>query len=138
VVEQAACLSSPTFAAAANAVADWHKAVMRSGKARAMTFAPFAKDLIARGVTRPIRGSPVHGRQTTADCLSAIAHTYPELFTRHDCAVPLLRHDALRSSRRREAGILDMASVKAEDWLSCGKFNAYHTGEPARHYPPIR
>jgi prolyl oligopeptidase len=117
---------------------DWHKAGMREGKKLAHDdFAAVAKDLIARGVTRPWRlacegGS--NGRLLVGNMLTR----YPELFGAIECAVPVLdmkRYTKLTagSSCISEYGDPDDPA----DWTFLREISAYQAVEPGRAYPPI-
>ena len=80
---------------------DWHKAGMRAGKKLAHDdFAAVAKDLIARGVTRPERLACVGGSNGGL-LVGNMLTRYPELFGAIECAVPLLEHEALQQAHRR-------------------------------------
>jgi prolyl oligopeptidase len=116
----------------------WHKAGMREGKKLAHDdFAAVAKDLIARGVTRPQRLA-CRGGSNGGLLVGNMLTRYPELFGAIDCAVPLLdmkRYAKLSAgpSWVGEYGDPD----KPEDWTFLQELSPYHHVEPARHYPPI-
>jgi prolyl oligopeptidase len=117
---------------------DWHKAGMRAGKKLAHDdFAAVAKDLIARGVTRPQRLACIGGSNGGL-LVGNMLTRYPELFGAIECAVPLLdmrRYTKLTagSSWISEYGDPD----KPEDWAFLREMSAYHNVDPTRHYPPI-
>ena len=117
---------------------DWHKAGMRAGKKLAHDdFAAVAKDLIARGVTRPERLA-CKGGSNGGLLVGNMLTRYPELFGAIDCAVPLLdmkRYTKLTAgpSWVGEYGDPD----KPEDWAFLEELSAYHHVEPSRRYPPI-
>ena len=68
----------------------WHKAGMRAGKKLAHDdFAAVAKDLIARGVTRPARLA-CQGGSNGGLLVGNMLTRYPDLFCAIDCPVPLL------------------------------------------------
>jgi prolyl oligopeptidase len=117
---------------------DWHKAGMRAGKKLAHDdFAAVAKDLIARGVTRPQRLA-CWGRSNGGLLVGNMLTRYPDLFGAIDCAVPLLdmkRYAKLTAgpSWVREYGDPD----KAEDWTFLQELSPYHHIEPHQSYPPM-
>jgi prolyl oligopeptidase len=117
---------------------DWHKAGMRAGKKLAHDdFAAVAKDLIARGVTRPERLACVGGSNGGL-LVGNMLTRYPELFGAIECAVPLLdmkRYTKLTagSSWISEYGDPDNPS----DWAFLREFSAYQAAEAGRPYPPI-
>jgi len=116
----------------------WHKAGMREGKKLAHDdFAAVAKDLIARGVTRPQRLA-CRGGSNGGLLVGNMLTRYPELFGAIDCAVPLLdmkRYSKLSAgpSWVGEYGDPD----RPEDWAFLQEMSAYHHVEPSRDYPPI-
>src|SRR6202008_4262976 len=68
----------------------WHKAGLREGKKLAHDdFAAVAKDLIARGVTKPARLA-CEGGSNGGLLVGNMLTRYPELFGAIWCAVPLL------------------------------------------------
>jgi prolyl oligopeptidase len=117
---------------------DWHKAGMRAGKKLAHDdFAAVAKDLIARGVTKPARLA-CRGGSNGGLLVGNMLTRYPELFGAIDCAVPLLdmkRYSKLTAGASwvGEYGDPD----KPEDWAFLQEMSAYHHVEAARRYPPI-
>lgn len=117
---------------------DWHKAGMREGKKLAHDdFAAVAKDLIARGVTRPGLLA-CQGGSNGGLLVGNMLTRYPELFGAIECAVPLLdmkRYTKLTAgpSWVGEYGDPD----KRDDWAFLQDISAYHHVEPQRPYPPI-
>jgi prolyl oligopeptidase len=117
---------------------DWHKAGMREGKKLAHDdFAAVAKDLIARGVTKPARLA-CQGGSNGGLLVGNMLTRYPELFGAIECAVPLLdmkRYTKLTAgpSWAGEYGDPD----KPDDWAFLQGISAYHHVEPGRPYPPI-
>jgi prolyl oligopeptidase len=117
---------------------DWHKAGMRAGKKLAHDdFAAVAKDLIARGVTRPQRLA-CRGGSNGGLLVGNMLTRYPDLFGAIDCAVPLLdmkRYTKLTAgpSWVSEYGDPD----KLEDWAFLQELSPYHHVEPHQSYPPI-
>jgi prolyl oligopeptidase len=117
---------------------DWHKAGMREGKKLAHDdFAAVAKDLIARGVTRP-RRLACQGGSNGGLLVGNMLTRCPELFGAIECAVPLLdmkRYTKLTAgpSWIGEYGDPD----KPEDWAFLRAISAYHHIEPQRRYPPV-
>jgi prolyl oligopeptidase len=117
---------------------DWHKAGMREGKKLSHDdFAAVAKDLIARGVTRPAHLA-CEGGSNGGLLVGNMLTRYPELFGAIECAVPLLdmkRYTKLTAgpSWVGEYGDPD----KPEDWAFLQDISAYHHVEPERPYPPI-
>jgi prolyl oligopeptidase len=117
---------------------DWHKAGMREGKKLSHDdFAAVAKDLIARGVTKPARLA-CQGGSNGGLLVGNMLTRYPELFGAIQCAVPLLdmkRYTKLTAgpSWVGEYGDPD----KPEDWAFLQDISAYHLVAPGRPYPPI-
>jgi prolyl oligopeptidase len=117
---------------------DWHRAGMRAGKKLAHDdFAAVARDLIARGVTKPERLA-CKGGSNGGLLVGNMLTRYPDLFAAIDCAVPLLdmkRYTKLTagSSWISEYGDPD----KPEDWAFLQELSAYHHVEPSRRYPAI-
>ena len=117
---------------------DWHKAGMRAGKKLAHDdFAAVAKDLIARGVTRPERLACVGGSNGGL-LVGNMLTRYPELFGAIECAVPLLdlkRYTKLTagSSWISEYGNPDNPA----DWAFMREMSPYQAAEAGRSYPPI-
>jgi prolyl oligopeptidase len=117
---------------------DWHKAGMRAGKKLAHDdFAAVAKDLIARGVTRPERLA-CKGGSNGGLLVGNMLTRYPELFGAIDCAVPLLD---MRRYTKLTAGASWISEYgdpdNPEDWAFLREISAYHQVEPSRRYPPI-
>jgi prolyl oligopeptidase len=116
----------------------WHKAGMRAGKKTAHDdFAAVAKDLIARGVTRPQRLA-CWGGSNGGLLVGNMYARFPELFGAIVCEVPLL-------DMRRYSGLTAGASWIAEygdpdvpeDWAFLKEISAYQLVGPGRSYPPI-
>jgi prolyl oligopeptidase len=117
---------------------DWHKAGMLTGKKLSHDdFAAVARDLIARGVTRPQRLA-CKGGSNGGLLVGNMLKRYPELFGAIDCAVPLLD---MRRYTRLTAGASWIGEYgdpeKLEDWAFMREFSAYQQVEPGRRYPPI-
>jgi len=117
---------------------DWHKAGMREGKKLAHDdFAAVAKDLIARGVTRPERLACLGGSNGGL-LVGNMLTRYPELFGAIECAVPLLdmkRYTKLTagSSWISEYGDPDNPA----DWAFLREISAYQAAAAGRPYPPV-
>ena len=117
---------------------DWHKAGMRAGKKLTHDdFAAVAKDLIARGVTRPQRLA-CKGGSNGGLLVGNMLTRYPNLFGAIHCAVPLLdmkRYTKLTAGASwvSEYGDPD----KREDWAFLEELSPYHHVEPHQSYPPI-
>jgi prolyl oligopeptidase len=117
---------------------DWHKAGMREGKKLAHDdFAAVAKDLIARGVTRPARLACIGGSNGGL-LVGNMLTRYPELFGAIECAVPLLdmkRYSKLTAgpSWISEYGDPDDPA----DWAFLREISAYQAAAPGRPYPPV-
>jgi prolyl oligopeptidase len=117
---------------------DWHKAGTREGKKLSHDdFAAVARDLMARGVTKPSLLACAGGSNGGL-LVGNMLTRYPELFGAIECAVPLL--DMKRYTRLTagpswigEYGDPDMP----EDWAFLQHISAYHHTEPGRAYPPI-
>jgi prolyl oligopeptidase len=117
---------------------DWHKAGMRAGKKLAHDdFAAVAKDLIARGVTRPQRLA-CKGGSNGGLLVGNMLTRYPELFGAIDCAVPLLDMKRYTKLTAGASWISEYGDPeKPEDWAFLQELSAYHHVEPSRRYPPI-
>ena len=117
---------------------DWHKAGTRAGKMLAHDdFAAVAKDLVARGVTRPQRLA-CKGGSNGGLLVGNMFTRYPDLFGAIHCAVPLLdmkRYTKLTagSSWVSEYGDPD----KPEDWAFLQELSPYHQVQPHQKYPPM-
>jgi prolyl oligopeptidase len=117
---------------------DWHKAGMREGKKLAHDdFAAVARDLIARGVTRPSHLA-CQGGSNGGLLVGNMLTRYPDLFGAIECAVPLLdmkRYTKLTagSSWISEYGDPDNPA----DWAFLREISAYQAVVPGRAYPPI-
>jgi prolyl oligopeptidase len=116
----------------------WHKAGMREGKKLSHDdFAAVARDLIARGVTKPARLA-CEGGSNGGLLVGNMLTRYPELFGAIECAVPLLdmkRYTKLAAGASwvGEYGDPD----KPEDWAFIKGFSAYQNADPKRPYPPV-
>jgi prolyl oligopeptidase len=116
----------------------WHKAGVREGKQLSHDdFAAVAKDLIARGVTRPARLA-CQGGSNGGLLVGNMLTRYPELFGAIECAVPLLD---MKRYTKLSAGASWIGEYgdpdKPEDWAFIRKFSAYQNVDPQRPYPPI-
>ncbi len=117
---------------------DWHKAGMREGKKLAHDdFAAVAKDLIARGVTRPpwlacIGGS--NGGLLVGNMLTR----YPELFGAIECAVPLLDMNRYTKLTAGPSWISEYGDPdNPADWAFLREISAYQAAVSGRPYPPV-
>jgi len=117
---------------------DWHKAGMRAGKKLAHDdFAAVAKDLIARGVTRPQRLA-CKGGSNGGLLVGNMLTRYPDLFGAIDCAVPLLDMKRYTKLTAGASWISEYGDPEnPEDWAFLQELSAYHHVEPLRRYPPI-
>src|SRR5215472_8256359 len=117
---------------------DWHKAGMRAGKKLAHDdFAAVAKDLIARGVTRPQRLA-CKGGSNGGLLVGNMLTRYPDLFGAIDCAVPLLDMKRYTKLTAGASWISEYGDPdNPEDWAFLRELSAYHHVEPSRRYPPI-
>jgi prolyl oligopeptidase len=117
---------------------DWHKAGMRAGKKLAHDdFAAVAKDLIARGVTRPQRLA-CKGGSNGGLLVGNMLTRYPDLFGAIDCAVPLLDMKRYTKLTAGASWISEYGDPEnPEDWAFLQELSAYHHVEPSRRYPPI-
>jgi prolyl oligopeptidase len=116
----------------------WHEAGRRAGKKRAHDdFAAVARDLIARGVTRPQRLA-CRGGSNGGLLVGNMLARYPKLFGAIICEVPLL-------DMRRYSKLTAGASWIAEygdpddpaDWGFLREISAYQLIRPGQSYPPI-
>jgi prolyl oligopeptidase len=117
---------------------DWHKAGMRDGKKLAHDdFAAVARDLIARGVTRPQRIA-CEGGSNGGLLVGNMLTRYPELFGAIDCAVPLLDMQRYTKLTAGASWISEYGDPEEpDDWAFLQEISAYHHVEPSRVYPPI-
>jgi prolyl oligopeptidase len=117
---------------------DWHKAGMRAGKKLSHDdFAAVARDLIARGVTRPQRLA-CQGGSNGGLLVGNMLTRYPDLFGAIDCAVPLLDMKRYAKLSAGPSWISEYGDPdKPEDWAFLREISAYHQVEPSRRYPPI-
>ena len=116
----------------------WHEAGRRDGKKTSHDdFAAVARDLIARGVTRPARLA-CEGGSNGGLLVGNMYARYPQLFGAIICAVPLLdmrRYTQLTAgpSWVAEYGDPDVP----EDWAFLQEISAYQLVGPGKDYPPI-
>jgi prolyl oligopeptidase len=117
---------------------DWHKAGMRQGKKLAHDdFAAVAKDLMARGVTRPQRLAAMGGSNGGL-LVGNMLTRYPELFGAIECAVPLLDMQRYTKLTAGASWIGEYGDPDApEDWAFLREMSAYHHVAAGRSYPPI-
>jgi prolyl oligopeptidase len=117
---------------------DWHKAGMRAGKKLAHDdFAAVAKDLIARGVTRPQRLACMGGSNGGL-LVGNMLTRYPELFGAIECAVPLLDMKRYTKLTAGPSWIAEYGDPdNPADWAFLQEISAYQAVEAGRHYPPI-
>ncbi|HLH92830.1 MAG TPA: prolyl oligopeptidase family serine peptidase [Xanthobacteraceae bacterium] len=116
----------------------WHEAGRRAGKKVAQDdMAAVARDLIARGVTRPARLA-CQGGSNGGLLVGNMYTRYPELFGAVICQVPLL--DMWRYTKL-SAGASWVAEYgdpdKPEDWAFLRLISAYQLVQAGRKYPPI-
>jgi prolyl oligopeptidase len=116
----------------------WHEAGRREGKKTAHDdFAAVARDLIARGVTRPARLA-CEGGSNGGLLVGNMYARWPQLFGAIICEVPLLdmwRYTKLTAGASwvAEYGDPDVA----EDWAFLQQISAYQLVGPGKDYPPI-
>jgi prolyl oligopeptidase len=116
----------------------WHEAGRREGKKTSHDdFAAVARDLIARGVTRPPRLA-CEGGSNGGLLVGNMYARWPELFGAIICAVPLLdmwRYTKLTAGASwvAEYGDPDVP----EDWAFLKQISAYQLVGTGRNYPPI-
>jgi prolyl oligopeptidase len=115
----------------------WHQSVMREHRPRVHEdFAAVARDLVARGITTPVRLG-IQGGSNGGLLMGVMLTRYPRLFGAIVCQVPLL-------DMRRYHKLLAGASWMAEygdpddpaDWAFLQEYSPYqnvHSGQP---YPP--
>jgi len=116
----------------------WHIAGMRAGKKTAQDdMAAVARDLIARGVTKPARLA-CEGGSNGGLLVGNMYARYPDLFGAVICHVPLLD---MRRYTKLSAGASWVAEYgdpdKPEDWEFLRLISAYQLVQPGRTYPPI-
>lgn len=116
----------------------WHQAALKENRHRAFEdFAAVARDLVARGVTRPERLG-AQGGSNGGLLMGNMLVRYPELFGAVVCQVPLL-------DMKRFSHLLAGASWVAEygdpddpaQWEYIRTFSPYHQFDPARQHPPV-
>jgi prolyl oligopeptidase len=117
---------------------EWHQAGIRAGKKSAHDdFAAVARDLIARGVTRPQRLA-AWGGSNGGLLVGNMLTRYGELFGAIICAVPLLD---MRRYTRLTAGPSWIAEYgdpdDPADWAFLREISAYHAVRADKRYPPI-
>ena len=137
-LERGGVSSSPISAAAASSARTGTRPACARARSLRMTISPrCAKDLIARGVTRPARLACAGGSNGGL-LVGNMLTRYPELFGAIECAVPLLdmkRYTKLTAgpSWIAEYGDPDVAA----DWAFLKDISAYQAVQPGRPYPPI-
>ena len=116
----------------------WHQAALKEHRHRAYEdFAAVARDLVARGVTRPERLG-AQGGSNGGLLMGNMLVTYPELFGAVVCQVPLL-------DMKRFSHLLAGASWMAEygdpddpaQWEYIQTFSPYHRFDPEKDHPPV-
>lgn len=117
---------------------DWHTAALKANRPRAYEdFAAVARDLVARGVTRPDRLG-AEGRSNGGLLVGNMLTTYPELFGAIICGVPLLD---MRRYTQLSAGASWIAEYGdpdvAEEWDYIRTFSPYHLLEDGTDYPAV-
>jgi prolyl oligopeptidase len=117
---------------------DWHKAGMREGKKLTHDdFAAVAKDLIARGVTKPGLLS-CKGFSNGGLLVGNMLTRYPELFGAIECGIPLLDMKRFTKLGAGPSWLAEYGNPdEPEDWAFLQDISAYHRVEPQRPYPPI-
>jgi prolyl oligopeptidase len=117
---------------------NWHRAGMREGKKLSQDdFAAVAKDLIARGVTRPDRIA-CEGGSNGGLLVGNMLTRYPELFGAVECAVPLLDMQRYTKLTAGASWITEYGDPDVpDDWAFLQEISAYHLVEQSRRYPPI-
>lgn len=105
----------------------WHRAALRQNRHRAYEdFAAIARDLVARGVTRPAHLAAT-GRSNGGLLVGNMLTRYPELFGAISCGVPLLD---MRRYTRLSAGhswIAEYGDPEVPgDWEFIRGFSPYH------------
>ncbi len=116
----------------------WHEAGRRAGKKVAQDdFAAVARDLVARGVTKPARLA-CQGGSNGGLLVGNMYARFPELFGAIICQVPLLdmwRYTKLSAGASWVAEYGD--PEKPEDWEFLRQISAYQLVQPGRKYPPL-
>ncbi|WP_277212994.1 prolyl oligopeptidase family serine peptidase [Isoptericola croceus] len=116
----------------------WHQAALRQNRHRAYEdLAAVARDLVARGITRP-EHLGVQGGSNGGLLAGNMLTQYPELFGAVVIQVPLLdmqrySHLLAGASWVAEYGDPDVA----EDWEFLRTFSPYHLFDADREYPPV-
>jgi prolyl oligopeptidase len=116
----------------------WHKAGIRAGKKLAHDdFAAVARDLIARGVTRPQRLA-CEGGSNGGLLVGNMLTRYPELFGAIVCASPLLDMKRYTKLTAGPSWIAEYGNPDVpQDWSFLEEISAYHHVARDRRYPPI-
>lgn len=115
----------------------WHRAALKEKRPRAYEdFAAVARDLVARGVTRPERLG-IRGGSNGGLLVGNMLTDHPELFGAVACQVPLLdmrrySHLLAGASWMEEYGDPD----KPEEWAFLRHISAYHKLRDGVRYPP--
>ncbi|MDX5318442.1 MAG: prolyl oligopeptidase family serine peptidase, partial [Actinomycetes bacterium] len=116
----------------------WHQAALKEHRHRAYEdFAAVARDLVARGVTRPERLG-AQGGSNGGLLMGNMLVKYPELFGAVVCQVPLL-------DMKRFSHLLAGASWMAEygdpddpaQWEYIQTFSPYHQFDAEQEHPPV-
>ncbi|OLF16885.1 prolyl oligopeptidase family serine peptidase [Actinophytocola xanthii] len=115
----------------------WHSSVLREQRLRVYEdFAAVARDLVARGITRPERLA-IHGGSNGGLLMGVMLTRYPELFGAIVCQVPLLD---MRRYHRLLAGASWMAEYgdpdEPADWEFLREYSPYQNVRSGQQYPP--
>jgi prolyl oligopeptidase len=116
----------------------WHEAGMRAGKKTAHDdFAAVARDLIARGVTRPERLA-CQGGSNGGLLVGNMYARHPELFGAIICEVPLLDMQRYTKLTAGASWVAEYGDPDVpEDWAFLREISAYQLVGPGKKYPPI-
>ncbi len=116
----------------------WHEAGRREGKKVAQDdMAAVARDLIARGVTRPARLA-CQGGSNGGLLVGNMYTRFPDLFGAVICQVPLLDMQRYTKLSAGPSWVAEYGDPdKAEDWAFLRLISAYQMVQPGRAYPPI-
>ncbi len=116
----------------------WHQAALKEKRHRAFEdFAAVARDLVARGVTRPGRLG-AQGGSNGGLLMGVMLTRFPELFGALVCQVPLLdmkRYSHLLAGPSWMAEYGDPDDPTQWEWIQT--FSPYHLFNPESAHPPV-
>lgn len=115
----------------------WHRAALRENRHRAYEdFVAVARDLVARGVTRP-ELLACSGGSNGGLLVGNMLTQFPADFGAVSCGVPLLDMKRYVKLSAGTSWIAEYGDPDTDDWEFIRTFSPYHLLEEGREYPPV-